>query len=130
MKAAVADIKNGVKLSDAANVHNIPKSTLYLHAKAKGAFISVTRAEHSEKNVLDAIKAVLEGFSLKQASDKFHIPKTVLWRKLRKKSDGAATNILAQRKKLHDPILKEKTLVDLQKGLSLSTISKKFNVGL
>lgn len=128
LKAALEDIKKGAKLSDAANKHSIPKSTLYLHAKAKGAFISVTRTEHSEKNVQDAMKAVVEGLSLKQASDKFHIPKTVLWRRLRKKSDSSVSDILTQRKKLHDPVLKEKASAALQKGLGISTISKKYNI--
>lgn len=128
LEAALEDLKNGMKLSAAASVHNIPKSTLYLHAKAKGALLSVARTEHSEQDVQNAIKAVMEGSSLKQAGDQFQIPKTVLWRRLRKKLDGTGSDILSQRRRLHDPALKEKASQALQKGQSISFIAKKYNV--
>lgn len=72
---------------------------------------------------------IADGLSLKQAGEKFKIPKTVLWRKLRKKlDDGVLPNILSPRRRLQDPNLKEKASLALQKGHSISNVAKKYNV--
>lgn len=58
LAAALSDLRNGQLLRETAMAHNVPRSTLYVRAKAEGIAIAMTRKGHSGENVDAAVQAV------------------------------------------------------------------------
>ncbi|KAK3921363.1 Protein tramtrack, alpha isoform [Frankliniella fusca] len=126
LAAALKDLRSGQLLGDTAIAHNIPRSTLYVRAKAEGIPITVTRQEHSGENVNAAVQAVHEGASLQQAADMYQIPKTVLWRRV--KAAGAFTNRVQTRRQSYGPEHWQAAVQALQNGQNLSRVSAQFQI--
>lgn len=57
--AAINDLKEGQTLIEAATKHNIPRSTLYMRAKALGIQLTASRNEYSPDSMNAAINAVI-----------------------------------------------------------------------
>jgi len=65
MLAALEDLRAGRTLVETAANYRIPRSTLYVRARAHGIALSITRQEHSGERVQAAVQAVagkLNGF--------------------------------------------------------------------
>lgn len=65
MMAALEDLRAGRTLVETAATYHIPRSTLYVRARAHGITLSITRQEHSGERVQAAVQAVagkLNGF--------------------------------------------------------------------
>lgn len=71
LAAALKDLKSGQLLRETASIHNIPRSTLYVRARAEGIPITVTRQEHSGDNVNAAVEAVNSKKFVKHLSSTF-----------------------------------------------------------
>ncbi|XP_015514497.1 protein abrupt isoform X1 [Neodiprion pinetum] len=127
LMAAINDLKTGHTLVEAATSHGIPRSTLYMRAKALGLHLNASRNEYSAECMKAAINAVLEGSSLQQASEIFSIPKTVLWRRIQKEG----CQILGQRtemKKSYDANKREAAVKALERGENLTKVSLQFQI--
>ncbi|KAJ1524996.1 hypothetical protein ONE63_009846 [Megalurothrips usitatus] len=124
LAAALRDLKSGQLLRETAHAHNIPRSTLYVRAKAKGIPITVTRQEHSGENVNAAVQAVNKGASLQQASEMYQIPKTVLWRRV--KAAGAGSSRVSARS--YGPLHWQAAVQALQEGQNLSRVSARYQI--
>uniref|UniRef100_A0A0C9QY18 Bab1_0 protein n=1 Tax=Fopius arisanus TaxID=64838 RepID=A0A0C9QY18_9HYME len=84
LETAISDLKNGKTLIEASMSNNIPRSTLYMRAKALGIQLHAARNEYPIECMKSAIETVLNGASLQHASEMYGIPKTVLWRRIQK----------------------------------------------
>ena len=58
MLAALEDLRAGRTLVETAANYHIPRSTLYVRARAHGIALSITRQEHSGERVQAAVQAV------------------------------------------------------------------------
>jgi hypothetical protein len=58
MLAALEDLRAGRTLVETAATYHIPRSTLYVRARAHGIALSITRQEHSGERVQAAVQAV------------------------------------------------------------------------
>jgi hypothetical protein len=56
--AALEDLRAGRALVETAATYRIPRSTLYVRARAQGIPLTITRQEHSGERVQAAVKAV------------------------------------------------------------------------
>ncbi|XP_012259404.2 uncharacterized protein LOC105687991 [Athalia rosae] len=127
LMAAIDDLKAGHTLIEAATKHGIPRSTLYMRAKALGLHLNASRNEYSPECMKAAINSVLEGSSLQQASEMFSIPKTVLWRRIQKEG----YQILGQRtemRKSYDADKREAAVKALERGENLTKVSLQFQI--
>jgi hypothetical protein len=77
MMAALEDLRAGRTLVETAATYHIPRSTLYVRARAHGIALSITRQEHSSERVQAAVQAVagkLTGFECCAIVTFLHIP--------------------------------------------------------
>lgn len=126
LAAALSDLRGGQLLRETALSHNIPRSTLYVRAKAEGIPITVTRQEHSGENVNAAVQAVRKGASLQQASEMYQIPKTVLWRRV--KAAGAANGRPPHKRRMYNSHHWQQAVQALQDGQNLTRVSAQFQI--
>lgn len=59
LAAAINDLKAGQTLIEASTKHNIPRSTLYMRAKALGIHLNASRNEYPAECMKAAINAVI-----------------------------------------------------------------------
>ncbi|XP_039299671.1 uncharacterized protein LOC120355379, partial [Nilaparvata lugens] len=84
MQAAIEDMRAGKNLVKSAREHCVPKTTLYCRARRIGACHRIHRKGYPMEQMNGALEAVANGSSLQYASTQFGIPKTVLWRRVKK----------------------------------------------
>lgn len=123
--SAINDLRSGQTLIEAATRNNIPRSTLYMRAKALGIQLSASRNEYPPECMKAAIEAVLGGLSLQQASEKFDIPKTVLWRRIQKEGYQI---LRTEMKRSYGTERREAAVKALQRGENLSKVAMEFQV--
>lgn len=63
LASAITDLKLGQTLIEASTKHNIPRSTLYMRAKALGIHFNASRNEYPAECVKAAINAVIGWWS-------------------------------------------------------------------
>ncbi|XP_071448261.1 uncharacterized protein [Hetaerina americana] len=88
LSEALDELRRGRPLLETAAAHHIPRSTLYVRARGRGIQLPLARQEYPGEMMTAAIQAVQGGTSLKRASDHFKIPKTVLWRKVKREMEN------------------------------------------
>lgn len=108
--------------------YNVPRSTLYHHFRNNEHLKRNYRSER-KKGLEDAVNAVLyERTSLKKASDKFHIPKTAIWREVRKYEQYQPSNkeITEERLNAQQEILEGKSLtaISAKYGIPMTTLHR------
>lgn len=59
LQSAIEDLKKGMPLIDAATKHNIPRSTLYMRAKALDIHLNASRNGYPEECMNAAMSAVM-----------------------------------------------------------------------
>jgi hypothetical protein len=59
LSSAIADIRAGSSLLDAAARNHIPRSTLYMRAKVLGIPLNPSRSEYTNEDMKAAIDAVI-----------------------------------------------------------------------
>lgn len=59
LESAINDLKSGQTLIEASTKHNIPRSTLYMRAKALGIHLNASRNEYPAECMKAAINAVI-----------------------------------------------------------------------
>lgn len=64
LTSAINDLKSGQTLIEASTRHNIPRSTLYMRAKALGVQLTATRNEYPIECMKAAINAVIGWYLL------------------------------------------------------------------
>lgn len=117
---AMAELQAGSSVVDVAAKFDIPRSTIY--ARMRCGRDRVYRQYHQEK-LDDAVRFVIEtGISLKEASQRYDVSKTVLWRAL-KKSDVYKPEDRIQ-------LTRADALKAIQRGETLISISKAYRVPL
>lgn len=119
---AIDQLNQGKTIGQISEEFNIPKLALYSKLRHNTDYRAQYRSLRHE--VIDeAVRAVTSGgISLQQASNKFGISKTVLWRNLKK------TNLYKPEEKCHAH--RNDAIAALERGESLTIISKKFNIPL
>ncbi|XP_063987142.1 uncharacterized protein LOC135167656 isoform X1 [Diachasmimorpha longicaudata] len=125
LDAAINDLKDGKTLIEASVKNHIPRSTLYMKAKALGIQLHAARNEYPAACMQSAIETVVGGASLQQAAEMYGIPKTVLWRRIQK--EGSQIN----RPETKRQYASEKRLAAvkaLERGERLTKVSNEFNI--
>ncbi|XP_066597084.1 uncharacterized protein [Prorops nasuta] len=123
--SAINDLRAGQTLIEAATRHNIPRSTLYMRAKALGIHLNASRNEYPAECMKAAIDAVLEGSSLQHASEMFSIPKTVLWRRIQKEGYQI---LRSEMKRSYGSDKREAAVRALERGENLTKVSLEFKI--
>lgn len=116
---ALNEVSNGKTIHRLSVEYNLPRSTLYHRFRNNENLKQNYRLER--KSALDmAVRSVLhERFSLKMAADRYNIPKTAIWREVRKCEQ-------------YQPSMKEVTAerqnaqLEILSGKSLTSISAKY----
>lgn len=62
LEAAINDVRNGQSLVDAATKNNVPRSTLYMRAKALGVQVNAVRSDYPAECIKAAIDAVISEY--------------------------------------------------------------------
>ncbi|XP_012523386.1 uncharacterized protein LOC105829233 [Monomorium pharaonis] len=125
LASAINDLKLGQTLIEAATKHNIPRSTLYMRAKALGIHLNASRNGYPAECMNAAINAVINGSSLQHASEIFRIPKTVLWRRIQK--EGYQT-LRPEMKRSYALDTKEAAVKALERGENLTKVAMEFKI--
>lgn len=120
LNKAIEELRAGATVMDVSAKFEIPRSTIYSKLRhSKDPVYRTYRTSHLQ----DAARAVTEtGISLKEASQKFDVSKTVLWRTLKKSSN------YKPEERFH--AARSEALEAIQKGDTLISISKRFNIPL
>ncbi|PSN32476.1 hypothetical protein C0J52_22275 [Blattella germanica] len=126
--AALEDLRAGRTLVETSANYHIPRSTLYVRARAQGIPLTITRQEHSGERVQAAIRAVSDGASLQQAAEIFKIPKTVLWRRVQKEMGSYAMSRRSRMKQSYDLEKKQAAVKALERGENLTKVSHEFQI--
>ncbi|KDR15924.1 modifier of mdg4-like isoform X2 [Zootermopsis nevadensis] len=126
--AALEDLRAGRALVETAATYRIPRSTLYVRARAQGIPLTITRQEHSGERVQAAVQAVAGGASLQQAAELFKIPKTVLWRRVQKEMGSYAMSRRARMKQSYGLDKKQAAVKALERGENLTKVSHQFQI--
>ncbi|EFN80703.1 Protein bric-a-brac 1 [Harpegnathos saltator] len=125
LASAIEDLKLGQTLVEAATRHNIPRSTLYMRAKALGIHLNASRNEYPAESMNAAITSVMGGSSLQHASDLYKIPKTVLWRRIQKEGHQV---VRSEIKRTYDVDMREAAVKALERGENLTKVSLEFKI--
>ncbi|XP_031827911.1 uncharacterized protein LOC116424962 isoform X2 [Nomia melanderi] len=125
LTSAINDLKSGQTLIEASTRHNIPRSTLYMRAKALGVQLTATRNEYPIECMKAAINAVIGGSSLQHASDMFSIPKTVLWRRIQKEGYQI---LRSEIKRTYGTDRREAAVKALERGEKLTKVALEFKI--
>lgn len=120
LNEAIKEIRAGATVVEASAKFDVPRSTIYSKLRqSKDPVYRKYRASHLE----DAARLVTEqGISLKEASQLFDVSKTVLWRTLKKCAN------YKPEERFHS--LRADAIMAIQKGDTLISISKRFNIPL
>lgn len=112
---ALNEVSNGKTIHRLSVEYNLPRSTLYHRFRNNENLRQNYRLER--KSALDsAVRAVLhERLSLKIAADRFKVPKTAIWREVRKYEQYQPANkeITAERQNAQSEILSGKSLTSI-----------------
>lgn len=112
---ALNEVNNGKTIHRLSVEYNLPRSTLYHRFRNNENLRQNYRL--ARKSALDnAVRAVLhERLSLKIAADRFKVPKTAIWREVRKYEQYQPTNkeITAERQNAQSEILSGKSLTSI-----------------
>lgn len=126
MLAALDDMKSGKNLVEAAAKHHVPRTTLYMRARAIGACPAMVRKGYPREKINAALECVAGGSSLQCAATEFGIPKTVLWRRVQKEI-GNITPQSRRIKSIVTPHSNPKETV-LQDGVSITRVSPQYQI--
>ncbi|KAL6267064.1 hypothetical protein P5V15_000140 [Pogonomyrmex californicus] len=125
LASAINDLKLGQTLIEAATKHNIPRSTLYMRAKALGIHLNASRNGYPAECMNAAITAVINGSSLQHASEVFRIPKTVLWRRIQKEGYQI---LRPEMKRSYALDTREAAVKALERGENLTKVALEFKI--
>ncbi|XP_072753644.1 uncharacterized protein [Anoplolepis gracilipes] len=125
LASAINDLKLGQTLIEAATKHNIPRSTLYMRAKALGIHLNASRNGYPAECMSAAITAVISGSSLQHASEMFRIPKTVLWRRIQKEGYQI---LRPETKRSYALDTREAAVKALERGENLTKVALEFKI--
>lgn len=122
LMSAIEALQRGKSVNQVADEFNLPKLAIYRKLRHNPKYRNYYRTvRHAVIN--DAVKAVtIDGLSLQQASTQYAVSKTVLWRNLKK------TTLYRPEEKVH--AFRSDAIAALERGESLSYISKKYNIPL
>ncbi|KAG8224609.1 hypothetical protein J437_LFUL009174 [Ladona fulva] len=128
---ALAELRRGRPLIEAAAAHHIPRSTLYVRARSSGIQLPLIRQEYPGEMINAAVQAVQGGSSLKRASDHFKIPKTVLWRKVQRELENGNPQLKKIEKSSRNPYTAEQrqAAIDaLIRGDSIAKVYREYQI--
>lgn len=125
LAAAINNLREGQTLIEAATKNHIPRSTLYMRAKALGIQLQACRNEYPAECMKGAIDAVIGGSSLQTASEMFGIPKTVLWRRMQKEGYQVFRPEL---KRSYGSDKREAAVKALERGENLSKVAQEYQI--
>lgn len=117
---AMAELNAGGSVVDVAAKYEIPRSTIY--ARVRCGRDRIYR-QYQQSKLDEAVRSVTEtGISLKEASSRYDVSKTVLWRALKK------SNVYKPGERIQ--LTRADALKAIQRGDTLMSISKAYNVPL
>lgn len=120
---ALSELPKGKTIHQLSIEYNLPRSTLYQKFRSNESLKQNYRSERRFA-LGQAVRCVMEErLSLKKASDRYNLPKTAIWRELRKYHhyQPPSKAISQERQNAQNEILS---------GKSLTSISNKFNIPL
>lgn len=125
---ALSEVIKGKTIHQLSVEYNLPRSTLYQKFRNNENLKQNYRLER--RSALDqAVRSVLEErLSLKKASDRFSVPKTAIWRELRKchQYQPPTKEFTQQRQCAQNEILMGKSLtsISMKYGIPLTTLHR------
>lgn len=125
---ALNDISTGKTIHQLSLEYKVPRSTLYHKFRSNESLKTLYRSDRKAK-MQQAVSAVIDdGLSLTKAAERFMVPKTGVWRELRKSiqyhapvKDLSATRLQAQTEILQGKSL---TSISLKYGIPLTTVHR------
>lgn len=125
---ALSELSTGKTIHQLSIEYNLPRSTLYQKFRSNESLKQNYRSER--RFALDqAVRCVMEErLSLKKASDRYNLPKTAIWRELRKYHhyQPPSKAISQERQNAQDEILTGKSLTSISNkyGIPLTTLHR------
>lgn len=125
---ALSELSKGKTIHQLSIEYNLPRSTLYQKFRSNESLKQNYRSER--RFALDqAVTCVMEErLSLKKASDRYNLPKTAIWRELRKYHhyQPPTKAISQERQNAQDEILTGKSLTSISNkyGIPLTTLHR------
>lgn len=125
---ALNEVNKGKTIHQLSVEYNLPRSTLYHRFRNNESLKRNYRSER--RSALDnAVQSVLqEHCSLKKASDKFNVPKTAIWREVRKYEtyQPPSKEITEERYNAQQEILSGKSLTSISSkyGIPMTTLHR------
>lgn len=125
---ALSELSKGKTIHQLSIEYNLPRSTLYQKFRSNESLKQNYRSER--RSALDqAVRCVMdERLSLKKASDRYNLPKTAIWRELRKYHhyQPPTRAISQERQNAQDEILTGKSLTSISNkyGIPLTTLHR------
>lgn len=112
---ALNEVNNGKTIHRLSVEYNLPRSTLY-HRFRNNANLKQNYRLERKSALENAVQAVLhERLSLKTAADRYKVPKTAIWREVRKSEQYQPTNkeVTVERQNAQREILSGKSLTSI-----------------
>lgn len=125
---ALSELSKGKTIHQLSIEYNLPRSTLYQKFRSNENLKQNYRSER--RSALDqAVRCVMEErLSLKKASDRYNLPKTAIWRELRKYHhyQPPSKSISQERQNAQNEILTGKSLTSISNkyGIPLTTLHR------
>lgn len=125
---ALSELSKGKTIHQLSIEYNLPRSTLYQKFRSNEILKQNYRSDR--RSALDqAVKCVMdERLSLKKASDRYNLPKTAIWRELRKyhQYQPPSKMVSQERQNAQNEILTGRSLtsISVKYGIPLTTLHR------
>lgn len=128
VESVLSEISKGKTINQLSIEHNLPRSTLY-HRFRKNENLKRNYRSERRSALEQAVRSVMEErMSLKKASDRFHLPKTAIWRELRKYTQykPPEREVPQERVEAQNEIISGKSLTSISSkyGIPLTTLHR------
>lgn len=128
VESVLSEISKGKTINQLSIEHNLPRSTLY-HRFRKDANLKQNYRSERRSALDQAVRSVIEDrMSLKKASDRYNLPKTAIWRELRKyhQYKPPEREVPQERLEAQSEIITGKSLtsISMKYGIPLTTLHR------
>lgn len=128
IESVLSEISKGKTINQLSIEHNLPRSTLY-HRLCKDENLKQNYRSERRSALDQAVRSVMEErMSLKKASDRFKLPKTAIWRELRKyhQYKPPEREVPQERIEAQNEIMSGKSLtsISMKYGIPLTTLHR------
>lgn len=128
IERALSEISTGKTIHQLSREYKVPRSTLYHKFRSSDNLKKNYRSERKAALRQSVASVMEDGISLKRAADKFSVPKTAIWRELRKTEEYQvpSKDVSAARLQAQEEIIAGKSLtsISIKYGIPLTTVHR------